>query len=48
MKIKIMSVVFQDEHGNYQGALEQYQVALENLLPILAGIEVLLPNSLVP
>ena len=31
---------FQDEHEVFGSALEQYQVALESLLPILAGNEV--------
>ena len=30
-------LVIQDEHGAYDGALSQYQLALESLLPILSG-----------
>ena len=33
----MLSLVFQDEHGAYDSALEQYQLALEALLPILSG-----------
>lgn len=31
------SALFQDEHGAYDSALSQYQLALEALLPILSG-----------
>lgn len=30
-------IFYKDEHGAYESALSQYQIALEALLPILSG-----------